>query len=157
MSDGRLNFVRQQGFGDASAGSCDLQYPALMFQPRLIGALVLAGVLLQSAVLFLTLSAVLWLSALAPGLNPFDALYNTLVAARRGVPRLTPAPPPRRFAQGLAATFALLIGVSLLAGWSVAAGALEALLLAALVALIFGRFCFGSYVYHRIASLVRSG
>jgi hypothetical protein len=33
-----LNFVRQQGFRDASPAACDYQYPALMWQPRAIGS-----------------------------------------------------------------------------------------------------------------------
>jgi hypothetical protein len=58
MSQATLNFIKQQGFEVASARTCDLEYSALMFQPRLIGVLVLAGVLLQASPLFLTLSAV---------------------------------------------------------------------------------------------------
>jgi hypothetical protein len=83
-----------------------------------------------------------------PKLTPFDRLYNSLVAARKGRPALTAAPGPRRFAQGMAATFMLLIGVSLLAGWNTLAWILEAILLVALGALIFGAFCLGSYVFH---------
>ncbi len=150
MSEARVNFVRQQGFKEASGSTCGFEYPALMFQPRVIGVLVLAAVLLQSPTLFLVLSAVLWLSALIPTLNPFDWLYNNLVAARKSLPPATVAPAPRRFAQGMAATFMLLIGVSLLAGWNLLAWVLEAFLLAALGALIFGAFCFGSYVFHLI-------
>jgi hypothetical protein len=148
MSEAHVNFIKQQGFKDASARTCDFQYPALMFQPRVIGVLVLAGVLLQASTLFLTLSAVLWWSALMPRLNPFDRLYNSLVAARKGLPALTAAPSPRRFSQGMAATFMVLIGVSLLARWDTLAWVLEALLLAALSALIFGGFCLGSHVFH---------
>jgi hypothetical protein len=148
MSDAHFNFVKQQGFEKASPRTCDLQYPALMFQPRVIGVLVLAGVLLQSSLVFLTLSAVLWWSALMPRLNPFDRLYISLVAARKSLPALTVAPGPRRFAQGMAATFMLLIGVSLLAGWRALAWVFEALLLVALGALIFGSFCLGSYLFH---------
>ena len=151
MSQAQVNFVKQQGFADASARTCDLQYPALMFQPRVIGALVLAGVLLQAPALFVTLSAVLWWSALVPGLNPFDRLYNSLIAARKGLPPLTAAPSPRRFAQGVAATFMLLIGVSLLKGWNTLAWVLEALVIVVLGALIFGAFCLGSYVFHLLA------
>ena len=81
MSVAQVNFVKQQGFEDASARTCDVQYPALMFQPRVIGVLVLAAVLLRAPTLFLALSAVLWWSALMPRLNPFDGLYNSLVAA----------------------------------------------------------------------------
>jgi hypothetical protein len=109
---------------------------------------VLAAVFLQAWPLFLTLSAVLWWSALLPRLNPFDQLYNSHIAVRQGRPALTTAPTPRRFAQGMAATFMLLIGVSLLAGWNTLAWILEALLLVALGALIFGAFCLGSYVFH---------
>jgi hypothetical protein len=148
MSEARLNFVKQQGFERADARSCDTQYPALMFQPRVVGALVLTGVLLQAAPLFLTLSTVLWWSALVPTLNPFDKLYNRLVAVRKGVPAVTPAPAPRRFAQGMGATFMLLIGVSLLAGLNVLAWVLQTLMLAAIGALIFGGFCLGSFVFH---------
>jgi Domain of unknown function (DUF4395) len=148
MSDLRVNFVRQQGFETATAPTCDFQYPALMFQPRIIGVIVLAGVILQSPPLFLTLSAVLWWSALVPQLNPFDALYNALVATRRRRPPLTAAPRPRRFAQALAATFALLIGVSLLAGWHTTAWILEAVFTVAVGALVFGAFCLGSYAFH---------
>jgi Domain of unknown function (DUF4395) len=146
MSEAKINFIKQQGFEGASARTCDLQYSALMFQPRLIGVLVLAGVLLQVSPLFLTLSAVLWWSALVPKLDPFDRLDNSLVAARKGRPALTAAPGARRFAQGLAATFMLLIGVSLLAGSNRLAWVLEAILPVALGAL--SAFCLGSYVFH---------
>src|SRR5687767_15818704 len=91
MSKARINFVKQQGFEDASARTCDLQYPGLMFQPRVIGVLVLAGVILQAAPLFLVLSAALWWSALVPTLNPFERLYNSLIAARQGRPALAAA------------------------------------------------------------------
>jgi len=148
MSEAQVNFMKQQGFEDASARTCDFQYPALMFQPRVIGVLVLAGVLLQASTLFLTLSAVLWWSALMPSLNPFDRVYNSLVAARKGLPLLTAAPGPRRFSQGMAGTFMLLIWVSLLTGWDTLAWVLEGILLAALGALIFGAFCVGSFLFH---------
>jgi Domain of unknown function (DUF4395) len=154
MSEARINFVRQQGFERASAGACDVQYPALMFQPRIIGILAVIGVLLQSAPLFLTLSLVLSWSALMPRLNPFDALYNGLIAARKGLPRLAPAPDPRRFAQSMAATMTLLIGVSLHAGWTTVAWSIEVLLLVALAALIFGAFCLGSFVFHLIVGRI---
>jgi hypothetical protein len=142
-----LNFVRQQGFPDASASACAYQYPALMSQPRVIGVLVVAGLLLQAAPLFLGLSAILWWNVLLPQLNPFDALYNRLVAGPRGRPRLGPAPSPRRFAQAMAGSFMLAIGVCLLYGWNGPAWALEALLVVALGALVFGRFCLGSYLF----------
>ena len=45
-------------------------HSAMMFQPRVVGILVVAGVLLQAAPLFLTLSAVLLWSVLVPAAEP---------------------------------------------------------------------------------------
>jgi hypothetical protein len=146
----QLNFIQQQGFRDATPAGCEIQYPALMFQPRLIGVIVAVGLILQAPALFLALSAVLWWNVLLPALNPFDALYNTLIAGPKGLPILTPAPGPRRFAQGMAATFMLGIGLSILWERPVAAGVLEGFLVVALVALVFGKFCLGSYIFHLI-------
>ena len=143
-----LNFVRQQGWKETSPEACSYQFPALMWQPRAIGVLVLVGLVFQSWPYFLALSALLWWNVILPRFNPFDALYNNLVAKPRGLPPLGPAPGPRRFAQGMAGTFMLAIGLSLLAGLRPLAWVLEALLLAALAALIFGRFCLGSYLFH---------
>jgi uncharacterized protein DUF4395 len=142
-----LNFIRQQGFGDAPPEACVYQYPALMWQPRAIGILVVVGLVFQAWPYFLALSVLLWWNVALPHMNLFDALYNYLVAKPKGRPRLGPAPGPRRFAQALAGTFILVIGLSLLMGWNILAWATETLLLAALAALIFGRFCLGSYLF----------
>ncbi len=108
---------------------------------------MVVGAMLQAWPLFLILSAVLWWSALIPTRNPFDALYNRFVVKPKGLPLLTPAPGPRRFAQGMAATFMLVIGLSLAMGWQGLALTFESLLAVALAALIFGKFCLGSYVF----------
>ena len=79
-----LNFVRQQGLRDASPQSCVYQYPALMWQPRAIGILVLVGLVFQAWPYFLVLGALLWWSVALPHLNPFDALYKYLVAKPKG-------------------------------------------------------------------------
>jgi len=144
------NFIRQQGFPDAPAESCHARYSGLLFQPRTLGLLVLVGLLTQWAPLFLVLGVLLAWNVAVPALNPFDHLYNRLVAGPRGKPPLTPAPAPRRFAQGMAATFMLVIGLSLARGWSAVAWVAEGMLGVALGALIFGKLCLGSYVYHLV-------
>jgi hypothetical protein len=148
MLERQINFIRQQGFERPCAQTCAVHYAALQFQPKVIGVLMLAGVVLQTPALFVALAAILLWSAIRPERNPFDRAYNGLVAAPRGLPLLTPAPGPRRFAQGLAATLLMIITVSLLTGRHVLAMAVEAFLLAAVAAILFGGFCFGSFVFH---------
>ena len=84
---------------------------------------------------------------IAPQLNPFDALYNWSLARSSGI-TLASAPAPRRFAQFLAGSFAIAIGLSLVLGWRMAALVLEGFFIVAIGALLFGGFCFGSFVFH---------
>ena len=86
----KRQFVRQQGFGDAPPASCAYQYSGLMFQPRLLAAIVLLAILLQSAAMCLVLAGILWWNVLVPRRNPFDALYNRTIAA---APEPSPAHP----------------------------------------------------------------
>ena len=144
----KRNFILQQGLPDTSTASCPGQYSALQFQPRLVGLVVLVAVVLQEPRVFLALAGVLWWSALVPRLNPFDALYNRTLATRPGGIALQPAPAPRRFAQGMAGTFALGIGISLALGGKVIALVLEGLFIVALGALVLGGFCLGSFIFH---------
>lgn len=144
------NFVQQQGFSDVPAAACAGLSNALRFQPRVVGLVALVGTITQRPEMFGALAAVLWWNALLPRWNPFDALYKLTLGRRAGAPVLEPAPPPRRFAQGMAATFATAIALCLATHRLVAAWILEGLLLAAVAALVFGRFCLGSFVYHVI-------
>ncbi len=144
------NFILQQGFREPPGEDPRRRYGALLFQPRVVGATVAVGAILQLPWLFLVLSAGLWWSALLPRLNPFDHAYNLLLAGRGGRPRLTPAPAPRRFSQGMAGTFALAIAAALLAGLRTHALVLEAFFLAAAASVALGGFCVGSFVYHLI-------
>jgi hypothetical protein len=146
--DSRRNFILQQGLDAPVQESCPVRFSALMFQPRVVGSVLLLAVFLQSPAIFLVLSGVLWWNVLFPRLNPFDAIYNWTLGTRPGAVRLEPAPTPRRFAQGMAGSFALAIGMLLLLQMGTAALVLQVLLLAALAALIFGRFCLGSFLYY---------
>jgi Domain of unknown function (DUF4395) len=142
------NFVHQNGFADADAVACAYQFPALMFQPRVIAVVVLAGLVLQAWPLFLFLSALLWWNVLVPSLNPFDGLYNRSVAGPKGIPPLPPAAGPRRFAQAMAATSTLGVALSLWFGSRLGALAFEMVVVTALTMLLVGRLCVGSYLFH---------
>jgi len=143
-----LNFVHGQGFTDTTPQSCGVRYPALMFQPRALSILTILGVLLESGWYFLVLAAILYWNVIFPRFNLFDAIYYHLFAKRRGQPRIGPAPAPRRFAQGMAGTFMLATGLSLNSGRASLAWTFEVLLLIAFGALVLGRFCLGSWIYH---------
>jgi hypothetical protein len=151
MRTSQIRFIRQQGFSGETFP--DSFYTALILQPRLVGCVAAAGVLLQSAWLFLALSAVLWLSALVPTRNPFDAIYNHVVAYRRGLPPLGAALMPRRFAAGEAGTVALAIGVALAAGATIAAWIIEGVLIGGVISAVFADFCLGAYTYHLLRRL----
>lgn len=148
------NFMRQQGFVEEADSVCDMHFSGLYFQPRIMGPLVIVGIILQSQTFFFFLSAILWWNVAFPRWNPFETAYNRFIAAPRGKPRLSPAPPPRTFAQGMAASFMLLAGVSLAAGWMTVAYVLEAFLVIAFAALLFGKFCLGAYIYHLLRGKV---
>lgn len=144
------NFMRQQGFGEEPADACNMHFAGLYFQPRIVFPIVLLGILLQSAAIFLVLSAVLWWNALVPAWNPFERAYNRLVARPRGTPPLGPAPGPRRFAQGMAAAFTLAAGACLLLGSTLASWIFQGFIVVAFSALLFGKFCLGAWVFHML-------
>lgn len=142
------NFMQQQGFAEEPADDLRAHFDGLTFQPRIVFPSVLLAVLLQSPGLHLAISAVLWWNTLVPALNPFELAYSRWIARPRGRARLVPAPGPRRMAQGMAATFNLAAGLGLLYGQTVFAWVMEAFLVVAFSALLFGRFCLGAYVFH---------
>jgi hypothetical protein len=143
-----VNFMRQQGFPEEPGDACDMHFAGLYFQPRIVFALVLVAVVLQSAPLFLAISAALWWNVLLPSLNPFEAAYNRWIAMPRGLQPLPPAPAPRRFAQAVNAAFNLASGLMLVAGWTTISWAFQAMLVVAFSLLLFGKFCLGAYVFH---------
>ncbi len=143
----RLNFVRQQGYKDATPQTCVYLYPSLMWQPRTILVLVMLGVLVETGWYFVGLGAMLWWSALLPRLSPFDAIYNRFIAKRRETPPLAPALAPRRTAQAIAGAMSMVIGVATIMHQVTLAWAVFGVLFAAIMLLAMGRFCLGSYVF----------
>jgi hypothetical protein len=146
--------MKQQGFVEEADSVCDMHFSGLYFQPRIMAPLVMVAILSQNPAVFFVLSAVLWWNVVFRKWNPFEIFYNRVIAAPPGKPLLSPAPAPRAFAQGMAASFLLLAGLSVLSGWMVAAYILEAFLVIAFAALLFGKFCLGAYVYHLLRGRV---
>jgi hypothetical protein len=148
MRQSEIQFIRQQGFTIVHPDH--RLYVALMFQPRTIAGVVALGLLLQSAWLFLTLSAVVWWGTVVPTRNLFDAAYNHLFAYPRGLPPMPVAPAPRRFAQSVAAAVALAIGTALLSGATVTAGVLGGLFAIGTMSVVVGRVCAPANLYLRL-------
>lgn len=145
------NLILQQGIPVPAPEGCGRLSFALAFQPRIVGVVVLTGVILQDPAIFAALAVVLWWSAFLPRLNPFDALYNMTLGARSGAARLDPAPAPRRFAQGMAASFSTAIALCLAGGHLTAAWILQGFMLVAVTAIALGRLCLGSFVFHLVS------
>ena len=144
----KRNFILQLGFEDPAPEVVPLQYSALVFQPKVVFLGVVAGILFQSSAIFAALGALLWWSALFPKLNPFNALYNRTIGSRPGAFRLGPSPAPRRGAETEAGAVALTSALLIHAGFSLAACVVEAIFLAAALAVVIGSFCFGAFTYH---------
>ena len=148
------NFMKQQGFAEEPPDACGTHFEGLSFQPRIVFPIVVVAILLQlvsiqlSAGLHFAISAVLAWNTLAPAFNPFELAYNRWVARPKGRLELVPAPGPRRMAQGMAAAFNVGAGLALLLGMMPLAWVLQALLVVAFSALLFGKFCLGAYLYH---------
>src|SRR3989475_10980836 len=143
-----MNFMKQQGFTQEPPDRAALRFKGLQFQPTIVGSMMVVGIVTQWPAIFLLVSALLWLNVLVPAATPFERVYNRVVAGGRGRPPLTPAPGPRRFAQGMAAVFMLAAGLTLLQGWRTASYVFQGVIAVAFAALLFGRFCLGAYVYH---------
>src|SRR5947208_10314671 len=141
-----MNFMKQQGFTQEPPDRAALRFKGLQFQPMVVGSLMLVAILTQSAAIFLLVSALLWLNVLVPAANPVENFYNRVVARRRGRPPLTPAPAPRRFAQGMAAVFMLAAGLTLMQGWRTASYVLQGLLAVAFAARPLGKSCLSAGV-----------
>jgi len=148
MRESEIQFIRQMGFTNVHPDH--RLYEALMFQPRTIAAVVALGIVLQSAWLFVALSGIVWWSTIVPRRNLFDAAYNHLVARLLGVPRVPLAPAPRRFAQAMAATVSLTIGIALLSNAAMTAWIFEAFFAAGSLSVVVGRICTPAILYNRL-------
>jgi hypothetical protein len=87
---GHLNaersFILQQGFEEPAAQSCELQYSALLIQPRVILAIVVIATILQSPPVFLALSAILSFGGFCLGSFVYHLLRGRASFALRTLP-----------------------------------------------------------------------
>lgn len=141
-------FMKQQGFRDEEPARSERHFRALLFQPSIVGPLMVVAIIFQSPTLFFALAAVLAWNVAFPKWNPFERFYDLAIGRRKGMPGIEPAPGPRRFAQGMAAVFMLVAGLALSFDWRVTAYIFEAGLVIAFTALLGGRFCLGAYLFH---------
>lgn len=124
MRKSKLAFIREQGY----EATDDRMYAALMLQPRVVAAVVVAGVITQQPWVYVALGIALWGSV------------------------MTPAPAARRFAAGLGGSGALVTGAAL-AWWPPAVSwVLQALIVVSLVSVLFRRVCLPARVYWLLAS-----
>jgi hypothetical protein len=142
------SFVRQQGFEAIDAETVCEFSSALRYQPRLVALIAAAGAITRSPVVFAGLAALLSWAAAAPRLNPFDFAYRRTLGRRSGAAALPPSPMPRRFSAGMGAVFAAAIAVAMASGFRITAWVLQAVLMLAVLSVIYGRLCIGSFLYH---------
>jgi len=140
-------FMAQQGFASEEPARLRAHFRGLLFQPSIVGPLMVVAIIFQSRALFFALAAILAWNVIFPQWNPFERFFDWAVGRRRGLSKLEPAPAPRRFAQGMAAAFMLVAGVALSLGWRTAANVFEGFLVVAFTALLGGKVCVGAYVY----------
>lgn len=141
-------FMQQQGFIESDEHRAKTHFRALLWQPRIVGSAILVGIILQNAWIFLAISAVLWINTLLPRLNPFERLYDATLGKKRYEGKLPPAPAPRRFMQGMAATINLIVVLAILGNQMAVAYIFQIFLVVGFGLLLFGKFCLGAYLYH---------
>ena len=144
----QYKFLQQQGFSAISDENAKTHYNALLFQPIIVGAAMLVAIITQSALLFLLFSFLLWINTLFPAANPFERIYDVTIGKLRGQAKLEPAPAPRRFMQGMAASLMFVAGLAVLFGYTLIAYVVQAFIAVAFSMLLFGQFCVGAYLYH---------
>lgn len=144
----KYKFMQQQGFPQETAEATNSHFNALLFQPIIVGTSMLIGIITQSATIFFFFSGLLWINTIFPKANSFERLYDISIGKIRGQRKLDPAPPPRRFMQGMAASLMLLSGLTIITGLAVISYITQAFIAIAFSLLLFGKFCVGAYIFH---------
>lgn len=119
--------------------------PWLRWTPTLSTIFIFLGTILRDPYILWAFAVIAFVGA--AGWNAFDALFNYGVRFVLQLPRLPPNPAPRRFAMGLAATWAAVVGVLFATGWTQSGLVAGILLLIAAVLVATTQFCIGSLVW----------
>ncbi|HET6266748.1 MAG TPA: DUF4395 family protein [Acidobacteriota bacterium] len=146
----KRNFILQQGFSEPAGQTCEMQFSALQFQPRILLVLVVIAILLQSPMMFFTLGVILLWNSLLPRWNVFELIYNATLGSRPGAMKAEPAPAPRRFSQFLAAMIMTGAGLGLMMNWKLTTYVCEGFILLAVSLLVFAKLCLGSFIFYVI-------
>lgn len=147
--------MQQQGFEVSDESSTRRHFRILLFQPIIIGSFVLIAILTQERWIFFLSGILLWFNTILPQANPFERFYDATTGRRKKYPPLPPAPPPRRFMQGMSGTLMVLAGIFIAQGWLILAAITQVLIAMAFSALLFGKFCVGAYLYHCLTGNAR--
>jgi hypothetical protein len=132
---------------------------AARFQPQATLALLVAGVALVAAGLVSTsfgaawfgvLAALAWLAVAVPATNVFDRLWDLVATRIAGWPGVRPPPAPRRFSQGIAATFLTTIALLFAASAATAAFVVSGIMAVAASLAAFADVCVGSALYNAL-------
>ena len=131
--------LERQGYCLTAQESRALRW-GLRFPTALCLALVVTGLLVQSAVLILALVPIGAVAGWSRR-HPFDLIWNHGIRHLAGAPELPPNPTPRRHAFKLATVWLLAVGLLFAFGEATAALALGAVLVAVCGLLTTTNFC----------------
>jgi hypothetical protein len=146
--------LEMQGFTCASAPSLERVAPWLRLTPSLSTAWIATGTALASPGALLGFSFVSALGA-SRRRHPFDRIHDVLRRRRAAGAPLPENPPPRRFAMALAAAWAAATAALFATGHRRGGRVAGGLLGLAGLSVATTHFCFGSWLYHRLARLAR--
>jgi hypothetical protein len=126
--------------------------PWLRLTPSLSTAWIASGTVLGSPGVLLGFSLVSAFAA-SQHKHPFDRLYNRWIRRVTKSERLPDNPPPRRFAMGLAAAWAMTAATLFATGHRRAGFVAGGLLTAAGATVATTHFCVGSWVFRQLERL----
>lgn len=149
--------LESQGFSAADDSRTTGLARAAAFQPRATLALLLLGVGLAvtgvvpavfPAAWFGVLAGLAWLAVAVPATNVFDRFWDLAVRPITGWAGVDATPAPRRFSQGIAASFLTTVAVLFGLGLGTPALVVAGIMACAASLASFADFCLGSAIFN---------